>query len=317
MRTIILVGYARAQILDITGPAQVFQSANEALGRDEYRVVLACVDGHKVETTSGLHLAATPLPYVVPQGADTVLVSGGHGVGRVVKDMGALDWFRRAAKGAKRIGSVCTGTFVLAAAGLLDGRRVATHWDAVADLGRRYPKLQVDGEALYVNDGPVWTSAGVTAGIDMCLALVEADLGREIAMTVARRLVVYARRPGNQTQFSALLEGQAKAGGSFAATVDWMAEHLADSISVRDVADRAGMSERSFHRHFVSEMGDTPARYLERLRLDAARTLLASPELPLKSVAAETGFGSAGRLIQAFERRFGLSPTAYRRLHAG
>jgi len=315
MPKVVIVGFKDAQVLDITGPIQVFASANDALGTPHYELVLAGADGPLVETTCGLGLQAVPLTTIQPSGIDTLLISGGDGVRQAVENPALLDWVRPAAPTCRRMGSVCSGTFVLAAAGLADGHRVATHWDAARLLGRLYPALTVDADALYVTDGKLWTSAGVTAGIDMALALVEADLGRDIALGIARRLVVYAHRPGNQSQFSTLLEGQTRAGGRFAATIDWMAAHMADPVTVRDAAAHAGMSERSFHRHFVAETGETPARYLERLRLDSARALLERPGLPLKTVAAESGFGSAGRLIQVFERRFGMSPTAYRQLH--
>jgi len=316
-KKIVFIAYDGAQVLDITGPFQVFASANEELPTPAYEPVLASLDGTFVQSSCGLRMDATPLVSVSPRGIDTLLVVGGEGaqVRRVAAKASTLDWVREAATTTRRIGSVCTGTFLLAAAGLTAGHRVATHWKATGALKRLYPDTRVDADAIYVEDGPLWTSAGVTAGIDMALALVERDLGRDIAMRIARRLVVYAHRPGSQTQFSSLLEGQSKTTGSFGRTLEWMQAHLKDTITVTDAAEQAGMSERSFHRKFVSEMGDTPARYLEKLRLEAARTLLESPGLPLKTVAGESGFGTPVRLIQSFERTFGLSPTAYRKLH--
>lgn len=316
-KKVVFIAFDGAQILDITGPFQVFASANEESPQPLYDLTLASLDGGHSHTSCGLTIGASPLHSIPPEGIDTVLVVGGNGddVRRVAEMPAVTAWLQAAATSARRIGSVCTGTFLLAAAGLTTGKRVATHWRATGALKRLFPDTVVDTDAIYVEDGPLWTSAGVTAGIDMALAMVERDMGRPIAMTVARRLVVYAHRPGSQAQFSSLLEGQSRATGPFARTLDWMRAHLQDAITVTDAAEQAGMSERSFHRKFVSEMGDTPARYLEKLRLEAARTLLESPDLPLKTVASESGFGTPVRLIHAFERTFGLSPTAYRKLH--
>ncbi|WP_286829387.1 MULTISPECIES: GlxA family transcriptional regulator [Kordiimonas] len=316
-RKIVFIAYNGAQVLDITGPYQVFASANEELPAPAYDLTLASLDGDMVRSSCGLSLQATPLVSVSPRGIDTLLVVGGNGadVRRAVAKEPTLKWIQEAATTTRRVGSVCTGTFLLAAAGLTDGRCVATHWKATGALARLYPDTRVDADALYVEDGLLWTSAGVTAGIDMALALVERDLGRSVAMRIARRLVVYAHRPGSQAQFSSLLKGQSKATGAFSRTLEWMQANMKDAITVTDAAEQAGMSERSFHRKFVLETGDTPARYLEKLRLEAARALLESPDLPLKAVAGESGFGTPVRLIQAFERTFGLSPTAYRKLH--
>lgn len=313
---LVILTFDNAQVLDITGPMQVFASANEVLEREAYGVTLASSAGERTATSAGVMIETKPLPDLPPEGAaDTLMVAGGHGTRAAIMDRSLLDWVQRAANGAKRITSVCSGTFVLAAAGLLRGRRAATHWHAAGALARRYPDVKVDADAIYVEDGPYWTSAGVTAGIDMSLAIVERDHGREVAMTIARRLVVYARRPGYQSQFSTLLKGQSRGSAPIAKAITWMAENMRGTITVSQAADHVGMSERSFHRRFVSETGNTPARYLERLRLDAARMLLEETPEPLKAVAAEAGFGTAPRLIQVFEKRFGLSPTAYRNLH--
>lgn len=314
---IVFLAFNGAQLLDITGPFQVFAAANDELETPAYALTLASMDGDRVQTSAGLGIDARPISTVETQGIHTVIAVGGNGgdVKAAAQNEKGVNWLRQAALGAVRTASVCTGTFLLAHAGLADGRRVATHWKAANALQRLYPGLTVDSESLYVEDGPVWTSAGVAAGIDMALAMVERDLGRDLAMTVARRLVIYARRPGNQSQFSALLRGQSRASSPLGRTIDWMAQNIRNRISVAETAETAGMSERSFHRKFVAETGETPARYMETLRLEAARTLLETPDLPLKAVAADSGFGSQVRLIQAFERRFGLSPTAYRKLH--
>ncbi|WP_262692445.1 GlxA family transcriptional regulator [Kordiimonas aestuarii] len=313
-KKIVILCFDDAQILDITGPAQVFASVNEAYNTPEYDIVLASPAGASTRTTSGISLATVPYEEIGGP-VHTLMVSGGNGTRATCEDQKVLTWLKHMADGAERVASVCTGTFLLAAAGVLAGRRAATHWRSTRALARLYPAVDVDAEALYVEDGRFWTSAGVTAGIDMSLAIIERDHGRPLAMGIARRLVVYARRPGYQSQFSALLEGQSKGTGLVAKAAEWMASHMNGAITVADIADAAGMSERSFHRKFVAEMGVTPARYLERLRLDSARALLEQPDIPVKTVAASSGFGSSGRLIQVFEKRFGLTPGAYRKLH--
>ena len=225
-------------------------------------------------------------------------------------------WLCRVAPRAKRYGSVCTGAFVLAAAGLLDGKRVATHWASCDRLADGFPALNVDADSLYVVDGKVWTSAGVTTGIDMALALVEADLGAATANLIARHFVLYARRPGYQSQFSPLLQAQTAAEAPFAALIDWMQENLDRPLDVPALAARAGLSERSFYRKFTEATGKTPAHFVEGLRLDAARTLLAQG-LPLKAIAGKVGLSSPARLGQAFERRFGMAPSLFREMHRG
>jgi transcriptional regulator GlxA family with amidase domain len=215
---------------------------------------------------------------------------------------------------AARYGSVCTGAFVLAAAGLLDGRRVATHWASCSKLAQRYPALSVDADALYVVDGKVWTSAGVTTGIDMALALVEVDHGAAMANLIARHFVLYARRPGYQSQFSPLLQAQTKAEAPFADLIEWMQSHLDAPLDVPALARRVGLSERTFHRKFTEATGKTPAQFVERLRLEAARTLLAK-NLPLKVIAGRVGLGSSARLGAAFERGFGMAPSLFREMH--
>ncbi|WP_417456387.1 GlxA family transcriptional regulator [Kordiimonas sp.] len=313
---LILLTFDGAQVLDITGPAQVFASANEALEREAYKITLVSSAGQRTATSAGIALETTALSALEPEGvADTLMVAGGHGTRAAVMDDELIDWVKRAAEDARRVASVCSGTFILAAAGLLKGRRASTHWQSANTLARLYPGVSVDADAIYVEDGPYWTSAGVTAGIDMSLAMVERDHGRELAMTIARRLVVYARRPGYQSQFSTLLRGQSRGSAPVAKAIGWMVDNMKSTVTVTGAADHVGMSERSFHRRFVAETNSTPAKYLERLRLDAARLMLEETSEPLKTVAAEAGFGTAPRLIQVFEKRFGLSPTAYRNLH--
>ena len=216
---------------------------------------------------------------------------------------------------ADRFGAVCTGGFVLAALGLLDGYRIATHWDSCEPFTKAFPKVTVDPDSLYVVDGRLWTSAGVTTGIDMALAMVSQDLDAAIAGEVAKRLVLYARRPGYQSQFSPVLKAQVKGDSPFADLIGWMQSNLGAPLDVPSLAARAGLSERTFHRKFVAATGETPARFVETARLDTARMLL-SRGLSLKSVAAQVGLFPPVRLAEAFERRFGITPRLFRDMHA-
>lgn len=317
VKTIAVVGFNGAQILDICGPYQVFSSANDLAGKALYKPVLANLDDDQVHSSCGLMINAQPIPSLDQIQVDTLMVVGGEseGLARAYNNKSYLENIRSLSTQSKRIASVCTGTFLLAAAGLLEGKQVATHWEDCKELQRLFPNLTVDQNALYVNDGNIWTSAGVTAGIDMSLALVETDYGKDIAMEVARRLVVYVRRPGNQSQFSNFLQGQSRGTGTLSKTIDWMVDNLSDSITTPLMAEKAGMSERSFYRKFTKDIGDTPARYLEKIRLEAARHLLVNEALPLKTVALESGFKTPVRLIQVFARNLGLTPTEYRKLH--
>ena len=307
-----ILAYEGCQLLDVTGPAAVFGAANESLGRPIYDLKILSPDGGPVMTNSGVALVSQK----IGGQPDTLLVAGGSkGLKGAMERSDLRRWLRKAAPGTKRLGSVCTGAFVLAAAGLLDGKRVATHWASCDRLARGFPALSVDPESLYVVDGKVWTSAGVTTGIDMALALVEADLGAATANLIARHFVLYARRPGFQSQFSPLLGAQADADTPFAGLMEWMQGNLEAKLDVPMLAHRAGLTERSFYRKFVEATGKTPAHFVETLRLDAARTLLAKG-LPLKTIASKVGLRSAARLGAAFERRFGMAPSLFRQMHA-
>ena len=309
-RTCILA-YEGCQLLDVTGPAAVFGAANEAAGRPVYDLRIVSADGGLVRSSCGVTLDSRK----IGGQPDTLLVAGGsRGLKAAMTRPDLRRWLRRVAPGTVRFGSVCTGAFVLAAAGLLDGRRVATHWASCEHLARGFPSLQVDAESLYVVDGKIWTSAGVTTGIDMALALVEADLGPALANLIARHFVLYARRPGYQSQFSPLLQAQTAAEAPFADLIDWMQAHLDHKLDVPELAARAGLSERSFYRKFTEATGKTPAHFVEGLRLDAARTLLAG-DLPLKAIAGKVGLSSPARFGQAFERRFGMAPSLFRQMH--
>ena len=313
----LIIAYNGAQLLDISGPYQVLAAANEEAGKTVYRLALASLDGSETTTSSGLTLQSEPLEAFDPEEMDIVIVVGGNApaIRNASSNPSLRRWLRTFENRSTRLCSVCTGTFALAAAGLLNGKRVATHWQGTRLLARLYPNLQVDEDAIYVRDGNTWTSAGVTTGIDMCLAMVAEDIGTAAAMAIARRLVLYAHRPGHQTQFSVLLEGQSQTKGPLAETLQWMADNCRTSLSVGDCASHAGMSERTFHRRFQAATGVSPARYLESLRLETARALLEQNNSPLKQVAALSGFSSDQHLILVFEKRLGLSPTDYRKLH--
>ena len=316
IRNVALVAYDGFQLLDITGPAVVFAGASRMLARGGYAVDVLSPNGGLVASDSGVRLETRALAHYRASSIDTLLVAGAEGPS--LREVIALPSVRRTlpklAARSRRFGSVCSGTFVLAALDLIGGRKVATHWEACATLAARYPDLDVDPAALYVVDGCIWTSAGVTTGIDMALALVEVDLGAATANLIARHFVLYARRPGYQSQFSPLLQAQTAAEAPFAGLIDWMQGHLDQPLDGPSHARRAGLTERSFYRKFTDATGKTPAHFVEGLRLDAARTLLAQG-LPLKAIAGQVGLTSSARLGAAFERRFGMAPSLFREMH--
>ncbi len=314
-RTIAFLAYDGFQLLDLTGPVTVFTDANRALERKAYDVVMLSPAGGETPSNSGVALSTRGLARVAPDRIDTLLIAGAEAdaLRGAIMDPAIRRWVPRCAAKARRFGSVCSGTFVLAGLGLLDGRRVATHWEACAALASAYPALTVDPAALYVADGPVWTSAGVTTGIDMALAMVEQDVGPEIANSIARRLVLYARRPGYQSQFSPLLSTQIQADNPFADLIDWMQDNLTRPLGVPELAARVGLTERTFYRRFLAAMGKSPADFVETLRLESARTLI-NEGLSLKSIAAKVGL-SPMRLNHAFERQFGVAPRLFRDMH--
>lgn len=314
-RTIDLLAFPDVQLLDVTGPFQVFASANElsrAAGLPlPYAPRVIAAQPGTVVSSAGLGLGALPLP--APSApCDTLIVAGGNGVYAASRDTALANWVRERAGHARRVASVCTGAFLLAAAGLLDGRRVATHWTRCTELADRFPAVRVEPDPIFVRDGAVWTSAGVTAGIDLALALVEDDLGGQLALDVARHLVVFLKRPGGQAQFSTALSLQKEKGERFAELHAWMAEHLASDLTVAVLAARAGMSERSFMRHYREQTGLTPARAVEQMRVEAARRLLSATQLPVKRIAARCGFGSEETLRRSLMRAIAVTPQAYR-----
>jgi transcriptional regulator GlxA family with amidase domain len=318
-RVVEILAYPAVQLLDVAGPLQVFASANELTARigegPLYAPRVVSAGAPVVTASAGLGLVAAPLPRA-RAALDTLLVAGGPGVHTAAADVAVLHWVRSRAKRARRIASVCTGAFLLAAAGLLNGRRAATHWMHCAELARRYPAIRVEPDPIFVRDGAIWTSAGVTAAIDLALALVEEDVGRSLALAVARHLVMFLKRPGGQTQFSTVLSLQG-AEDRFGALHSWMVERLADDLSLPTLARKVGMSERSFSRHYVEATGITPARAVERLRLEAARHLLSDTRLPVKRIAARCGFGSEETLRRSFVRLLAATPQDYRARFSG
>ena len=313
-RVIDVLTYPAVQLLDVTGPVQVFASANDIVadagGARPYLLKVVAQGGEGATASGGVTLAAGPLTHG-GEALDTLLVAGGEGAEAAAENPVLVDWVRQRATRARRVASVCTGAFLLAAAGLLDGRRAATHWKYCVKLAERFPAVHVEPDPIFVCDGPVWTSAGVTAGIDLALALVEEDLGRSVALAVARYLVVFLKRPGGQAQFSAALALQA-AEDTFGALHAWINEHLADDLSLSVLADQAGMSERSFSRHYAQATGQTPARAIERLRMEAARRLLSETRTPVKRIAQRCGFGSEETMRRSFLRLLTVTPQDYR-----
>jgi transcriptional regulator GlxA family with amidase domain len=314
VRIIDVLTFPGVQLLDVTGPFQVFASANDIVeaagGARPYRLRLMAQDDGGVTSGAGVGLATSPLSRR-DEALDTLIVPGGSGVEAAAADPALLDWVRQRATVARRVASVCTGAFVIAAVGILDGRRATTHWKFAARLAQRYPAIRVEPDPIFLCDGSVWTSAGVTAGIDLALALVEEDLGRSVALAVARYLVVFLKRPGGQAQFSAALALQA-AEDKFGALHDWVNDHLGDELSTSVLAEQATMSERSFSRHYAEATGQTPARAIERLRVEAARQMLSELRLPVKRIAQRCGFGSEETMRRSFLRLLAVTPQDYR-----
>lgn len=313
-RQIVFVLFDGFATLDAVGPADVFSAANQEAKRKVYELrYLARIA--TVTASSGVTMACELLDNADVGAVDTLIIPGGEeaairavqGDGKLRSQLGQL------ASRARRVASVCSGAFILAGIGLLDGRSATTHWRGLDRLAVEHPGLTVDRGALYVEDGKVWTSAGVTAGIDMALAIVERDLGHAIALAVARELVLFLVRPGNQSQFSAPLDLQARAlATDLRELVPWIEARLAQKISVAAMADAMAMSERNFYRRCLDIFGETPLALVQRLRLNHARTLLEDPAVPIKAVAAQTGFGSAAFMARQFAEGYGVTPSAYR-----
>jgi transcriptional regulator GlxA family with amidase domain len=316
-----MLAFPDAQILDVTGPLEVFAIANrllEARGdRDSgYQIELVAMSAGPVRMSSGLEIMAQRAAREVRGPIDTLFVAGGQGVRAAAADPEAIDFIRRIDARARRIAGVCTGAFLLARAGLLDGRRATTHWRSCAALARLHPSVAVEPDRIYVRDGRIATSAGVTAGMDLALALLEDDLGGELARDVARQLVLFLRRPGGQSQFSVQLASPVANRTSLRELQSWIHEHPDADLGVEALARRMAMSPRNFARIFTRELAVTPARYVERARVEAARQWLEDSRMGFAEIAAACGFGSAETLRRAFQRLLCVSPSAYREAFA-
>lgn len=311
-RRIEFLAYEDVQVLDITGPLQVFASANDffrTAGNPEPYEIVTFAKSSPVKSSSGLAIVSEALPGQ-STAVDTLLVPGGYGINRLCDDVDLLDYLKRRANTARRFASVCSGAFLLATAGLLDGKTAATHWQRCEEFKQRFPKVRLKPDPIYVKDGNIWTSAGITAGIDLALALVQEDLGRKTALDIARQLVVFLKRPGGQSQFSTALDLQNDS-DRFDHLHSWMFQNLHRPLTLNDLADQAAMSPRTLSRRYKEETGRTPMKSLEEMRLDHARHLMEQGR-PVAQAATRSGFGTEETLRQAFHRRFGVSPQAYK-----
>jgi len=308
-RTLGVVLFPRFQILDATGPIAAFEVGGR-IAQKPYEIRLFAHEPGLVRSTSGVSLPAEG--FEAARGVDTLIVAGGDGVRTASSDAALVAFIRAQAKTARRVASVCSGAFVLAATGLLDGKRATTHWSRSASFAHAHPQVRLEPDRIFVKDGAVWSSAGISAGIDLALAMVAEDLGEPIAKAAARQLVVYRRRPGGQSQFSALLELD-QPGGRFARLMGWMREHLSEPLGVERLAQEASMSPRNFARAFLAETGVTPAKAVERLRVEAARERIEAGAEPIELIATAMGFGDQERMRRAFLRAFGQPPQALRR----
>ena len=291
----------------------MFTGADRLAGGGEYEVEVVAQEAAPITARTGAYglvPKTTTARYRGP--IDTLIVGGGFGVQKAADDLGLIRWIRSAARRSRRVCSVCTGSFLLARAGLLEGRTVTTHWSGTAELARRHPELTVDPNPIFVRDGDVWTSAGVTSGMDLSLALVEEDLGREIAVEIARWLVLFLQRPGGQAQFSSHLSAELAERRPLRELQSWIADNLDSDLRVETLADRVAMSPRNFARFFRREIGLTPAAYVEELRVERARQLLEESAEPIEPISTRCGFGTPETMRRAFARRVGVPPAQYR-----
>jgi transcriptional regulator GlxA family with amidase domain len=307
-RRIAFVVFPGFQLLDAAGPIAAFEIAGRHRP-DSYELAVLAPDAGAVASSSGVRMAAEALDDRL---IDTIVISGGDGTRSLPELAKIVAWLRRVAPAARRVTSVCSGAYLLAEAGLLDGKRATTHWGRSDDFAKRYPKVRLEPDRIFVREGETWTSAGITAGIDLSLALIEDDLGSQVARATAQQLVVHQRRPGGQSQFSALLD-TGGAHGRFAGLMDWVRERLAEPLGVERLAAQAAMSPRNFARAFAAETGLTPAKAVERLRLEAARIGVETTHDPIDRVAEAAGFHDPERMRRAFLRAFGQPPQALRR----
>jgi len=315
-RQIAIVAFPGVTLLDIAGPAQVFAELHEIdLPAAGYALNYLSRSGGVVPTDVGIMIDTVPISSVRPDQVDTLVVPGGPGIWELRQDAALMSWISKAQAKARRVASVCLGAFVLAWTGVLDGKRAATHWRYCPRLRDSFPNVRVEPDAIFVQDGRIWSSAGVSAGIDLALAMIEEDFGHTIALDIARRLVVFLKRPGGQSQFSTVLAAQASdVEGRFSALHAWIIENIASDLKVETLAEKAGMAPRTFARMYVSRTGMTPANGVEALRVETARLLLESTQVGgVVEVAKRAGFGDDERMRRAFLRHLGVSPSEYRR----
>ncbi|KJK15041.1 GlxA family transcriptional regulator [Pseudomonas sp. NPDC087612] len=316
-RLIVFVAYPQMGLLDLTGAQTVFWAASRAMqarGLPGYQLHTASLEGGLMASAEGLAVDTSRLEQLAAAAVDTFIVPGAPAICQTLGDYGALTtWLQANAARARRIASVCSGAFLLAKAGLLDGRRAATHWAMCDSLRQTFPAIEVDADAIFIQHGTVWTSAGVSAGIDLALALVEADCGREVSMAVARELVVYLKRPGGQAQYSTLLQSQSQDAAAFEQLHLWLGENLGDPrLNVERLAEQACMSPRNFTRLYKLKTGRTPSKAIELFRLEAARRLLESSTRNIEQIARQCGFADEERMRNTFQRHLSISPRDYR-----
>jgi transcriptional regulator GlxA family with amidase domain len=316
-RTIAILAVPGVQLLDVSGPLDVFAEANAQSGKQAYRLRVVATVAGPIVSSSGVRLVADAMISDKSSTAlDTLLVAGAPNAANGSASPQVIEWLRKTAPSARRYGSVCSGAFLLAEAGLLKGRRVTTHWAVAEQLARAYPTLRVEADAIHVRDGKLRTAAGVTAGLDLALALVEEDLGRDIATRVAAQLVMYFKRPGGQMQFSRSGEAEPVGRSALQEVQRWAAAHLAQDLSITSLAGRMGLSARHFARLFTHEVGVTPATWVEQARISAARRLLESRQAVPKQVASRCGFADIDTFRRAFVRVVGVTPAEYRKRFA-
>jgi transcriptional regulator GlxA family with amidase domain len=316
VKKVAILAMPGVQLLDVVGPSDVFAEANRQLGYAYYEIEIVSTKAGPIRGSSGVQLVADRTIHQPFDGIDTLLIAGDPLIQEQPVACEILDWVRSASEQTERIGSVCSGAFVLAEAGLLDGLRATTHWSKEAEFARRFPAVRLEPNRIFTSDGKVWTSAGVTAGIDLALALVERDVGLDVALSVARELVVFLKRPGGQSQFSTHLIAQIAQKTPIKTAQEFINNHLSSDLTVPVLAHRVGMSERNFARLFKQEVGMTPAQYVEAVRLEAARRLAEDAKIPMKKVASQSGFGDTITLRRAFMRKFSISPADYRKSFA-
>jgi transcriptional regulator GlxA family with amidase domain len=319
-RRIVMVAYPAAQMLDVTGPLEIFAAASQTLAESAagraappaYATEIVAPRAGPVTMSSGLQVVASRAIHALREPVDTLMIAGGEGSRALRDDEAFMAWLREIAPRPRRLASVCTGALLLAEAGLLDGRRATTHWAWCESLARRHPRVDVDPDSIFVRDGRLYTSAGVTAGIDLALALVEEDHGRDLALEVARRMVVFMKRPGGQSQFSAQLVSRLPERDPLRRLQAYILEHPEADHSVERLAQRVAMSPRHFARVFSAELGTTPARFVERARVEAARRALEESDAGVDGIAGACGFGSAETMRRAFLRTLRVGPAEYR-----